>query len=114
MFQKISLFQIENNVKYSENQIGKIFRFKNIINTVLYLGKISTIILENNGKVIIYNIHEKELEVFINKKVKKVKFVELDKFNRAKEVHFYDNTLEVNKFLKLYSNTNCNDKCILF
>ena len=113
LFQKISLLKI-GDIKFNENHIGKIFRFKNIINSVLYLGKISTLVLENSGKIIIYNVNEKEFEIFINKKVKKVKFVELDKFDKAKNVHFYDNTLEVNKFIQIYNNINTGEKCDLF
>ena len=108
----ISIFQIENNNIYNKNQIGKLFKFKSIINTIIKLGEISTFNFnEKNNNIIIYNVNSDKLNILLRKNLKKVKFIGINKENKAKDVRIFDRNEVV---VKAKNDKILDDNCLIY
>ena len=84
LFSKIHIFKFISN-KYSKNQIGKLFKFNRIINSMNEIGKKSKIIKENNDSILIYEIDEELLNNIIKINKKKIKLIDNENNNKNLE-----------------------------
>ena len=105
---KISIFKIgnENEIPYNINQVGKMFKFHRLENTVNELEKISNLNNKDETKIIINKINPENLKLLLKKNQKKVKFIGIDKDNRAMNVHVFNG----NDIIANYKNGNLYDK----
>ena len=115
LVKNISIFKFDNKneISYNISQIGKMFKFHRIIDTINELGKISDINIEN-GNIIIYNINSENLINLIKKNQKKVKFIGIDKENRTMNVHVFNGNDLVTKIKNDKNNDSFNNNCFIY
>ena len=77
------LFKLNTN-KHSKNQIGKLFKYNRIINTMNEFGNKSKII-KNNDSFFIYEINDEILDEIIKINKKKIQLFEKDNNDKKKE-----------------------------
>ena len=112
---KISIFKIGNEyeIPYNINQVGKMFKFHRLVDTVNELEKISNLNNHVEEKIIIHKINPENLKILLKKNQKKVKFIGIDKDNRAMNVHVFNG----NDIVTNYKDDNLYDKnngCFIF
>ena len=111
----ISIFKIQKEIPYNINQVGKMFKFHKILDTISELGKISTLNINDfNNNIIIYNIDVDSLNVLLKKNLKKVKFIGINKHNKTMNIHVYNSN---DILVKCKNNKNCinnNNDCIIY
>ena len=111
----ISIFKIENEIHYNINQIGKMFKFNRILDTILELGKISIInINEDNNQIIIYKLNVENFNNLLKKILKKVKFIGINKSNKTMNIHLFKSNDIVVKFKDEKSCININNDCLIY
>ena len=105
---KISIFKIENEneIPYNINQVGKMFKFHRLVDTVNELEKISKLNNHDETKIIIHKIDPENLKILLKKNQKKVKFIGIDKDDRAMNVHVFNG----NDIITNYKDENLYDK----
>jgi hypothetical protein len=111
----ISIFKIENEneIPYNINQVGKMFKFHRLVDTVNELEKISNLNNNDETKIIIHKLNPENLKILLKKNQKKVKFIGIDKDNRAMNVHVFNG----NDIVTNYKDENLYDKnngCFIF
>ena len=109
----ISVFKIEKEISYNKNQIGKMFKFHRIVDTISELGKIATLNINiNNSNVIIYEIYVNNLNNLVRKNLKKVKFIGINKQNKTMNIHVYNSN---DILVKGKTDKNCiNNDCLIY
>ena len=88
LLKKIHIFNIkinENN-KYSKNQIGKLFKYKRIVNTMKEFNTKAVSINKDNENILIYEISQEILDEIIKKNKKKLILSEENKSVNEKEL----------------------------
>ena len=115
LVKNISIFKIDNKneISYNISQIGIMFKFHRIIDTITELGKISDINIEN-GNIIIYNINSENLINLIKKNQKKVKFIGIDKENRTMNVLVFNGNDLVTKIKTDKNIDSFNNNCFIY
>ena len=112
---KISIFKIGNEyeIPYNINQVGKMFKFHRLVDTVNELEKISNLNNHDETKIIIHKINPENLKILLKKNQKKVKFIGIDKDDRPKNVQVFNG----NDIITNYKDENLYDKnngCYIF
>ena len=112
----LSIFKIEKEIPYNINQVGKMFKFHRIFDTISELGKISLLNINanNNNNIIIYKVNINNLNSLVRKNLKKVKFIGINKQNKTLSIHVYDSN---DVLVKFKTNKNCvnnNNDCIVY
>ena len=111
----ISIFKIENEneIPYNINQVGKMFKFHRLVDTVNELEKISNLNNHDETKIIIHKINPENLKMLLKKNQKKVKFIGIDKDDRSMNVQIFNG----NDIITNYKDENLYDKnngCYIF
>ena len=108
----IFIFKIENENQSNKNQIGKMFKFKRIFYTITELGQISTLnFYQQNNSIIIYKINSDKFSNLLRKNLKKVKFIGINKENKANDVRIFDSNEVV---IKQKHDKNINENCSIY
>ena len=84
LIKNIHIFKL-NTSKYTKNEIGKLFKYNRIINTMKDFGTKCKNVIKDNENVLIYEISDELLDEVYKKNKKKVKLVEDDKNNNNGE-----------------------------
>ena len=110
----LSIFKIEKEIPYNINQVGKMFKFHRIFDTISELGKISILnISMKNNNIIIYNVNIDNLNSLVRKNLKKVKFIGINRQNKTLSIHVYDSN-DILVKCKTNKNSINNNDCIVY
>ena len=80
LIKNIHIFKL-NTSKYSKNEIGKLFKYNRITNTMEEFGTKCKNIIKDNENVLIYEIDDELLDEVYKKNKKKIKLIEGEKNN---------------------------------